>query len=338
MQTQSESMANNTAKSGDLKKIFAPYRDDLKHYEQHFSEVMRSDIKLVDQVAKYIVKHKGKQFRPLLLMVSARAISEPTAATYTTAAVVELLHTATLVHDDVLDNSELRRGFKTIHKIWKNKIAILMGDYLLAKSLIAATETGSLRIMNTIATVAKRLIQGEIFEIQKTRNLDLNEKDYFRLIGDKTASLISACCELGALTVNATEAQCQAMKDFGENLGLAFQIKDDLLDYESSSGILGKPALADVQDKKVTLPLLYAFASADEKERKQISSMIKKGASKKDTHYILDFVKSQEGIEKARAKAYEIKDKAIESISILPESEARTSLENLAEFVLNRTK
>ncbi|NIS37654.1 polyprenyl synthetase family protein [Candidatus Saccharibacteria bacterium] len=320
------------------KKIFAPFKDDLTKFNSHFAAIMSSDVKLVDQIAKYIVKHKGKQFRPALLIVSARTISEPGPATFRTAAVVELLHTASLVHDDVLDDAELRRGIRTIHKVWKNKIAVLMGDYLLAKSLIVATETGSLEVMNTIATVAKRLIKGEIFEIQKARKLDITEAEYFKLIGDKTASLISACCQLGALTVQATTAQQEALKKYGEQLGLAFQIKDDLLDYESESGILGKPALSDLKSKKITLPLLYAFQETTDKDRKKIFKMIKNGAAKKDMNYILDFVTEHYGIQRANQKAADIKAKAVAALSELPPTPARDSLESLAEFVLNRAK
>jgi len=323
---------------GALKNIFEPFKEDLEAYHQTFNQLMRSDVKLVDQIAKYIVKHKGKQFRPSLLMVSARSAGKPQQATYITAAVVELLHTATLVHDDVVDDSELRRGFPTIHKVWKNKIAILMGDYLLAKSLIAATEAQSLEIMNTVATVAKRLIKGEMLEIQKSRKLNLDEEVYFRIIADKTGSLISACCELGALTVDAADEQQKALKNYGENLGLAFQIKDDLLDYESSKGILGKPVIADVKEKKLTLPLIYSMNGSSDKEKRRILRMIKDGASKKEVGHILEFVNEHNGLEKAQAKAASLIDKAKESINLLAPSPARSALEDLADFVVNRKK
>lgn len=323
---------------GTLKKIFKPFDEDLREFNRTFKQLMSSDVRLVDQIASYIVKHKGKQLRPALLIVSARSVGEPQHPTYVTAAVVELLHTATLVHDDVVDDSELRRGFPTIHKIWKNKIAILMGDYLLAKSLIAATETDSLEIMNTVATVAKRLIKGEILEIQKSRKLDINEEDYFRIIADKTGSLISACCELGALTVNAKEEFRQALKDYGEYLGLAFQIKDDLLDYESSKVILGKPVIADVKEKKLTLPLIYSINGTSDKEKRLLLKMIKNGARKKELHYIRDFVNSNGGLQKARQKAMELRNLAVESLQIISPSPARDSLEALADFVVNRNR
>lgn len=323
---------------GSLKKIFAPLHDDLKEFERTFNVLMHSDVKLVDQIAKYIVKHKGKQFRPALLIASARSVGEPNPATYITAGVVELLHTATLVHDDVVDDSELRRGFPTIHKKWKNKIAILMGDYLLAKSLIAATEVESLEIMNSVATVAKRLIKGEMLEIQKSRKLDVTEADYFKIIADKTGSLISACCELGALTVNATDEQRQALKIYGENLGLAFQIKDDLLDYESNKGILGKPVIADVKEKKLTLPLIYSFNGTTDGEKQKVLKIIRNGAVRKDIRHVLDFVNEQGGLQKAQQKALSLRDQAKEALKKLAPSDARLSLETLADFVVNRTK
>jgi len=321
-----------------VKKIFDPFKEDIEQFNDVFSEVMRSDIKLVDNVAKYIVKHKGKQFRPLILIVSARAIGKPVHNTYVTAAVTELLHTATLLHDDVLDEAELRRGFTTIHKIWKNKIAIIMGDYLLAKSLISASETGNLDSIQIIANVAKRLIQGQIFEMQKSRDLDMTEEDYFRLVADKTASLISACCELGALTTNAEPKQRRALRDFGEYLGIAFQIKDDLLDFESTSGIIGKPAMADLEDKKITLPMLYALQDAPEKDRKKILKLIRKGLDKNGSRTILEFLREHKGLEKARTKAEEMRDKAIKAIVILPPTTARESLEELAHYVIDRKK
>lgn len=324
--------------TGALKEIFKPFQDDLKKFDQTFSNLMSSDVKLVDQIAKYIVKHKGKQFRPALLIVSARSVGEPQTATYVTAAVVELLHTATLVHDDVVDDSELRRGFPTIHKVWKNKIAILMGDYLLAKSLIAATEAESLQIMNTVATVAKRLIKGEMLEIQKSRKLDATESDYFKIITDKTGSLISACCELGALTVNSEKEQQLALKKYGENLGLAFQIKDDLLDYESKKSILGKPVIADVKEKKLTLPLIYSFNGSTDSEKRKVLKIIKNGARKKEISYILNFINEHNGLDKAQEKAVSLRDQAQEALKVLEPSQARSSLENLADFVINRKK
>jgi octaprenyl-diphosphate synthase len=252
--------------------------------------------------------------------------------------VVELLHTATLVHDDVVDEAELRRGFPTINKIWKNKISILMGDYLLAKSLIIATETGSLELMNIIANVAKQMSKGELMQIQKARKLNITEDEYFQLIGDKTASLISACCEIGALTTGASPEKQELLKKFGQYLGIAFQIKDDLLDYQSKVDILGKPVGHDLKEKKITLPLLYAFKNSQESNRRKIIRMLKNGVKRKQVSEIISFIKDHNGMMQAEQKAVYYKDLAVNELQNLPDSQARETLTSLAEFVVNRSK
>jgi len=320
------------------KTIFKPFQEDLDTFRDYFKESMASNIRIVDEVAKYLVRHKGKQLRPMLVIVSARTIAEPTQSSYLAAVVVELLHTATLVHDDVVDEAELRRGFPTINKIWKNKISILMGDYLLAKSLIIATEIGNIELMNVIANVAKSMSKGELLQIQKARKLNITEEDYFQLIRDKTASLISACCEIGAMTTDAGDSQRQILRDFGMNLGVAFQIKDDLLDYQSKVGILGKPVGHDLKDKKITLPLLYAFQNSDKKERKQILHMLKNGVKRKQIDEIVHFINDRNGLKLAEEKAVFFKDLALHALDKLPETDARHALTDLAEFVVNRTK
>ncbi|UCF63919.1 MAG: polyprenyl synthetase family protein [bacterium] len=299
---------------------------------------MTSNLRIVDEVAKYLVRHKGKQLRPMLVIVSARTIAEPTRSSYLAAVVVELLHTATLVHDDVVDEAELRRGFPTINKIWKNKISILMGDYLLAKSLIIATEIGNIELMNVIANVAKSMSKGELLQIQKARKLNITEEDYFQLIRDKTASLISACCEIGAMTSDADDYQQQILRDFGMNLGIAFQIKDDLLDYQSKVGILGKPVGHDLKDKKITLPLLYAFQNSDKRERKQILHMLKNGVKRKQIDEIVNFINDRNGLKLAEEKAIYFKNMALKALKKLPDTDARHALTDLAEFVVSRIK
>ncbi len=320
------------------KSIFKPFKKDLDNFQDFFKNSMSSNVRLVDQVARYLVRYRGKQLRPMLSIVCARTISEPTDGSYMAAVVVELLHTATLVHDDVVDEAELRRGFPTINKIWRNKVAILMGDYLLAKSLIIATEIGNLELMNIVATVAKRMSKGELMQIQKARKLNINEDEYFQLISDKTASLISASCELGAMTTDATEEQRQILKSFGESLGIAFQIKDDLLDYQSKSTILGKPVGNDLKDKKITLPLLYAFEKADKSERKKVIRLLKNGVNSKQIKYIIDFVTRNDGLDRAVDKAQYFKTNAVNELNKLPETEAREVLIKLSEFVIQRTK
>ncbi len=274
----------------------------------------------------------------MLVLASSRAVAEPNEKSYLAAVVVELLHTATLIHDDVVDEAEMRRGFPTINKIWKNKISVLMGDYLLAKSLIIATEIGNLKLMNIIAGVAKRMSKGELLQIQKSRKLNINENEYIQLISDKTASLISACCELGALTTGAPDDKREILRNYGEYLGIAFQIKDDLLDFESRPGIIGKPVGNDLKDKKITLPLIYAFQDCEAIERKKVVRMLKNGVGRKEINTISDFINHYNGIQKAREKAYHFKELALAELYKLPETQARQVLANLAEFVVNRRK
>jgi octaprenyl-diphosphate synthase len=320
------------------KDILKPFKSDIATFQDYFKKSMKSNLRIVDEVAKYLVRHKGKQLRPMMVIVSARTLSEPSEGSYLAAVVVELLHTATLVHDDVVDDAEIRRGFHTINKIWRNKISILMGDYLLAKSLIIATEIGNLELMNIIANVAKSMSKGELLQIQKSRKLNITEEEYFQLIKDKTASLISACCELGAMTTNANDGQREALKNFGLNLGVAFQIKDDLLDYQSNSGILGKPTAHDLKDKKITLPLLYAFQKSSISDRKRVIHQLKNGVKRKEITEIIDFIKTHDGINQAEQKAEYFKNKAISHLNFLPDTKARNVLTDLAEFVVKRTK
>ncbi len=320
------------------KTIFSPLKADFDTFQSYFKKSMTSNLRIIDEVAKYLVRHKGKQLRPMLVITAARSVGEPTESSYLAAVVVELLHTATLVHDDVVDEAELRRGFPTINKIWKNKISILMGDYLLAKSLIIATEIGHLELMNVIANVAKSMSKGELLQIQKARKLNITEEEYFQLITDKTASLFSACCEIGALTTGSDSKQRKVLKNFGLNLGIAFQIKDDLLDYQSKSGILGKPVGHDLKDKKITLPLLYAFQNSDNTDRKRIIRMLKNGVKRKQIDHIIEFIKTHNGISLAEQKALHFKDLSLTGLRKLPETPARQILEDLADFVVKREK
>jgi octaprenyl-diphosphate synthase len=320
------------------KTIFSPLKADFDTFQSYFKKSMTSNLRIIDEVAKYLVRHKGKQLRPMLVITAARSVGEPTESSYLAAVVVELLHTATLVHDDVVDEAELRRGFPTINKIWKNKISILMGDYLLAKSLIIATEIGQLELMNVIANVAKSMSKGELLQIQKARKLNITEEEYFQLITDKTASLFSACCEIGAMTTGGDSKQRKVLKNFGLNLGIAFQIKDDLLDYQSKSGILGKPVGHDLKDKKITLPLLYAFQNSDNTDRKRIIRMLKNGVKRKQIDHIIEFIKTHNGISLAEQKALHFKDLSLAGLRKLPETPARQILEDLADFVVKREK
>lgn len=319
----------------NIKKIL---KNDIEKYNNTFSTIMSSDVPLVDKIAKYIVHHKGKGFRPLLVLMSARLAGTSTSATYTMASVVEILHTATLVHDDVVDDSSVRRGFPSINAMWKNKISVLMGDYLLAKSLIGATESGKLDYMNVLANASKRLSKGELLQIEKSRKLNITEDEYFKVISDKTAALISACCELGALSVDAEKAKINALKTYGENLGIAFQIKDDLLDYEGSQKIVGKPVGADLKEKKITLPLLLSFKNAPKTETKYIIKILRKGVNKHDINTILKFCIKYEGIRNSIEAARAYAEKAKTNLEIFPENEYKIAAIQFVDYVINRRK
>jgi octaprenyl-diphosphate synthase len=324
--------------STPVDKIKKALKDDIKKYNQTFSSIMQSDVALVDKIAKYIVRHKGKGLRPLLVLMSARLCGIPNKNTYTLASVVELLHTASLVHDDVVDDASVRRGFPSINAMWKNKISVLMGDYLLAKSLIGATESGKLEYMNILANTSRRLSKGELLQIEKSRKLDITEDEYFKIVSDKTAALISACCRLGALSVDASDDQLSAIQQYGEYLGIAFQIKDDLLDYEGKQNIIGKPIGADLKEKKITLPLLLSFKNAPTKEKDFIIKILKKGVNTHDVKHIIEFCKKYGGISNAMESAKSYAEKAKSNLKIFPENEFKKIAFQFVDYVLNRSK
>lgn len=321
-----------------LNQIRKALSEELELYEKTFKRVMASNIRLVDRIAKYIVRHKGKGLRPLLVILSAKLAGKPTDNTYIVAALIEILHTATLVHDDVVDDAHIRRNFPSINAIWRNKVSVLMGDYLLAKSLISATETGSLEIMNILAQTSKRLSKGELFQIEKSRRLNITEEEYFQLISDKTAALLSACCELGAITVDATERDRGALTSYGENLGQAFQITDDLLDYQSSAPVLGKPVGSDLKEKKITLPLILALDKASCDEKKAIIRMIRKGVGNKEIKKIIAFCERYHGIQEAGIRTKALAERAKSVIAYLPESQEKENAINFVDYIVERKK
>jgi len=324
--------------SVNLSEIRAFLKDDLAKYKKTLTDVLASNVFLIDNITKYIVKHKGKGLRPLLVLLSAKLLSSPNDKTYMVATVVELLHSATLIHDDVVDDAIVRRGFPSINAIWKNKISVLMGDYLLAKSLISATETGDIEIMAILADTAKRLSKGELLQIEKSRKLDITEAEYFKMISDKTAALISACCELGAMTVSERTEEREWLRQYGENLGIAFQIKDDLLDYQGDQIVLGKPVGADLREKKITLPLILSFKNSPEKERKFILQIIKKGVTKKDIDKIYNFIQTYGGLQSAREYVLSYAKKAKQSLDQIQNGYAKENALSFVDYVINRKK
>jgi octaprenyl-diphosphate synthase len=324
--------------SKNLSEIKAFLKDDLDKYKKTLTNVLSSNVFLIDNITKYIVKHKGKGLRPLLVLLSAKLLSTPNDKTYLVATIVELLHSATLIHDDVVDEAIVRRGFPSINAIWKNKISVLMGDYLLAKSLISATATGDIEIMSILADTAKRLSKGELLQIEKSRKLDITEDEYFKMISDKTAALISACCELGAMTVSDRVEDRTQLRQFGENLGIAFQIKDDLLDFQGDQIILGKPVGADLKEKKITLPLILSLKNSPEKEKKFILKLIKKGVTQKDINKIYQFIQNYGGLQSAREYALSYAEKAKKILDSVQNESAKENALNFVDYVINRKK
>ena len=320
-----------------ISHIKKPFLHELEKYEVVFAEIMSSDVSLIDSIVKYIVKHKGKNLRPLLVIMSAKLVGTPNRNTFIIASIIELLHTATLIHDDVVDDAELRRGFPSINKVWKNKIAVLIGDYLLSKCLIGGTKTGSLDVMNALADSAKRLSKGELLQIEKSKTLNINEKQFFQIISDKTAALIATASSLGALSVSDNKQDHINLKNYGENLGIAFQIKDDLLDYYGNLKLLGKPVGNDFKDKKITLPLIHAFRHARKNETKYIKSKIRKGVkTKKEIEELINFAEKYNGIDYASGKQQEYAENAKKSICSYPDSEVKQSLLNFVDYVIER--
>lgn len=319
-----------------LSEISRPISEELDRFNELFKTSMRSKTPLVDLVARYVLKQKGKKIRPLLVMLAAKTQAAVNVRTYHGAILVELLHTATLVHDDVVDNADQRRGFPSINAVWKNKVAVLMGDYLLSKGLMIAVQNKDFDFLEVITNTVRRMSEGELLQIQKTRKLDIDEETYFKVISDKTASLLETCCEIGALSAGADEQQRLAMKNFGEFLGISFQIRDDILDYEGSSKIFGKPIGGDIKEKKITLPLIYSLRKVSKSEASAIRKLVKSGGKKDAVKRVIDFVHEQKGIEYSEEKAIEYASKAKDCLKLFSDSEAKRAMLSLVDFVVNR--
>ncbi len=298
---------------------------------------MRSQVSLLDKIMHYIVKRKGKQVRPILVFLSAKLWGETTETTYRAATFVELLHTATLVHDDVVDDSDKRRGWLSINAIWKNKIAVLVGDYLLSKGLLLALDNKEYQLLHIISEAVKSLSEGELLQIEKARKLDIEEDIYFDIIKKKTASLMASSCAAGASSVTDDDKVVEQMRQFGETLGIAFQIKDDLFDY--GNGPIGKPTGIDIKEKKMTLPLIHALSKADKSEKRDIIYSIKKKSTQKKTvKNVISFVKSKGGLEYAAEIMQDYRQQALDMLHSFPESDARVAMSQLVDFVIEREK
>ncbi len=308
---------------------------ELKIFEQKFALAVKSQTPSLDRIMKYIIKRKGKQLRPMFVFLSAKLSGAVNESTYRAAALVELLHTATLVHDDVVDESFERRGFFSINALWKNKIAVLVGDYLLSKGLLLSTESGEFKHLQILSDAVKQMSEGELLQMEKARNLNLKEDIYFEIIRSKTASLLSSACAVGAWSTSNNEEITEKMKKFGEKTGIAFQIKDDLFDYGTED--IGKPTGNDLKEKKMTLPLIYTLNNIDRAEKRKIIYIVKnQNRDPQKIKYVLQKVIETGGIEYASKKMLEYRDEALQILFQFPESDVRKGLEELVRYTTDR--
>ena len=293
------SPANPSRHAITLADVRRPVEAELEHFFRYFRGAMRTKVGLLDKVLRYVLHQKGKRIRPILVLLSAKVCGGVSEASYRGAALVELLHTATLIHDDVVDDAERRRGLFSINALWKNKIAVLLGDFLLSRGLLLALEHHDYALLHTVSDAVRRMSEGELLQIEKTRHLDIDEETYFRIISDKTASLIAACTTCGAISATEDAEDIERMRVVGEKLGLAFQIRDDLFDFGVHD--VGKPLGIDLQEKKITLPLIHALRESERADRKRILRIVrKKKKSRSDIRTVGAFVEAKGGIAYAR--------------------------------------
>jgi octaprenyl-diphosphate synthase len=318
-------------------EIIQPVLEDLAAFETHFSNTMKSEVPLLDKVTHYLVKRKGKQVRPIFVFLSCRLFEETNQKTLDAASLVELLHTATLVHDDVVDDANERRGYFSVNALWKNKIAVLVGDYMLSKILLLSLERDNTDLLAVIARAVREMSEGELLQIEKARKLDITEEVYFEVIRKKTASLISTCCEAGCLAAGAVEHR-ETMRLFGEYVGMAFQIKDDIFDYGSATEI-GKPTGNDIREQKLTLPMIYTLNNAPRGEVKELRNIIRNKYDRtKDVRRAIEIVKNNGGITYADEKMRYFAEKAKNMLIHFEENEAKKSLLGLVNYTMERRK
>lgn len=322
----------------ELDKIQAPVDKEMRDFEPFFRSTMKSKVPLLDIITHYVLRRKGKQMRPLLVFLSARLTGSINQKTYIAASLIELLHTASLIHDDVVDDSNMRRGFFSINALWKNKIAVLVGDFFLSKGLLIAIDNEAYDLLKIVSEAVREMSEGELLQIEKARRLDISEEIYFEIIRKKTASLLASCTACGAKSVGSTDEEVEKLRLFGENLGIAFQIKDDLLDYKGT-GLLGKPTGNDLKEKKMTLPLINALNNSSSSEKKQIINIVKNyNKNQSKLNEVIAFVEKKGGLKYAESKMIEYKNKAIDIISSYPNNETKESLIKLVDYTIMRNK
>ena len=320
-----------------IKDIQAPIEHEMKEFEQRFRQSMKTSVMLLDQIMKYIIHRKGKQVRPMFVFLTAGSLGTISEATHRGAALIELLHTATLVHDDVVDDSNYRRSFFSINALWKNKIAVLVGDYLLSRGLLLSVDNQDFGLLKIVSQAVKEMSEGELLQIEKARRLDITEDIYFEVIRQKTASLIASCCAVGAASVGASEELVEKAKLLGEKIGMAFQIKDDLFDYGDAE--IGKPTGIDIKEKKMTLPLIFALNQASWSEKRRVINLVKNESNKPaKVQEVIDFVKRSGGIQYTQQVMHRFVEEANAILSTFPDTVYRTSLSSLIQFTIERTK
>lgn len=319
----------------NLNKISEPIGEELKEFEKQFSSVLKSKVALIDLITKYILRQKGKKIRPILVLLSAKLCGEINPRTYIAANLVELLHTATLIHDDVVDDAATRRGIASINAVWKNKASVLIGDYLLSKGLLISLENNEYDFLQLTSEAVKRMSEGELLQIQKARNFDATEETYFKVISDKTASLIKTCCKLGAISTAKDKSEVEKLGVFGENLGIAFQLRDDILDYTGRKKLLGKSTGNDLKEKKFTLPLIVSLRNAPKKRSSEIMKLIKSDRTKKFDE-VYQFVTDNGGVEYAIQKVKDYSSVAKNSIKDFKEGAVKNSMMEFVDFVSER--
>ena len=320
-----------------LKEIQLPIQEELKSFEKKFKASMKSSVPLLDRITQYIIKTKGKQMRPMFVFFSAGLCGKINESTYNGAALVELLHTATLVHDDVVDDAYERRSFFSVNALWKNKISVLVGDYLLSKGLLLSVRNNELDLLRIVSEAVEQMSEGELLQIEKARKLDIQESVYFDIIRKKTASLIASCCASGASSAGASAEVVQKLQLFGEKVGIAFQIKDDLFDFGLDD--VGKPIGNDIKERKMTLPLIYALQNTASSEKRRIINLVKNNNEDRNKiAEVINFVRNSGGMEKATQKMYAYQEEAFAILEEFPNNEYKIGLQQLVQFTTERKK
>ena len=323
----------------EVVKIRQPIIEEMDRFEEKFKAAMASNVSLLNRITYYIASRKGKQMRPMFVFLVAKLLGEGKIEerTYRGASIIELIHTASLVHDDVVDGSERRRGFFSINALWKNKIAVLVGDYFFSKGLLLSLDHDDFDLLKIVSEAVREMSQGELLQLEKARRLDIDEPVYYDIIRQKTATLIAACCAMGAASVGSSKEEIERFHSFGEYAGMAFQIKDDLFDYGEDR--IGKPTGIDIKEQKMTLPLIHVINKADKKQRNWLIDSVKRhNTDKKRVKEVIQFVKDQGGLEYAERQMIHYKDAALELLSKYPDNEYKEALANLVTYVVDRKK